>query len=70
MRRSVLTLMALALLAAVPAAATAKGPLAGVKWEQRIKAANEVAKSRGGKVSFSIRGGGGSRAGRPSATSP
>ena len=58
MRRSVLTLMALALLAAVPAAATAKGPLAGVKWEQRIKAANEVAKSRGGKVSFSIRGGG------------
>ena len=57
MRRVVPTLLA-ALLLTAPAVATAKGPLAGVDWEQRIKAANEVAKSRGGKVSFSIRGGG------------
>jgi len=58
--RPALALLLLAALAAAsPAAAAAKaGGLASVNWQQRVKAAERVAHSRNGKVSFSVRGGG------------
>ena len=59
--RSALTLVVLlaAVAAAFPAAAAAKGGgLASIHWEKRVKAAERVVRSREGKVSFSLRGGG------------
>ena len=35
-----------------------KGPLAGIHWGKRVKAAEKAARERQGSVSFSIRGGG------------